>query len=79
MTKSFENPDKQLAFSDFSASFVPENGDLVTVRACTGKRVVSVCLKQGDQTEINFSIQEAVHLRFFLGKALRMGFGMYAD
>jgi len=83
MNQPLESRSKQLAFSDFSASFITEEGNNVTVRALTGQRVVNVEFGRlsgtDDAVEVNLTVQEACSLRFKLGKALRMGFGMYAD
>ena len=79
MKQPFESRSKQLAFSDFTASFLTEEGANVTVRALTGQRVVNIEFDWTDRTSINLTVQEACSLRFKLGKALRVGFGMYAD
>jgi hypothetical protein len=79
MSRAFESRSKQLAFSDFTANFITEEGKGVTVRALTGKRVINVEIDAEDRVDLNLTVPEACSLRFKLGKALRMGFGMYAD
>ena len=70
---------KKEKISDFTASFLTEDGANVIVRALTGQRVVSVEFDWTDRASINLTVQEACSLRSKLGEALRVGFGLYAD
>ncbi len=76
MKQPMEPQPRQLAFSDFSASFTTNEGQDVRVAAYSGERIISV---ECNGIKINLTKQDACSLRFKLGKALRMAFGVYAD
>lgn len=76
MKQPMEPQPRQLAFSDFSASFTTGEGQDIRVRAFSGQRVIRVEL---DGKVVDLTKQDACSLRYKLGKALRMAFGVYAD
>jgi hypothetical protein len=76
MKQPMEPRPRQLAFSDFSASFTTDGGQDVRVAAYSGQRIIRV---ECDGFQVDLTKQDACSLRFKLGKALRMAFGVYAD
>lgn len=76
MKQPMEPQPRQLAFSDFSASFTTGGGQDVRVAAYSGQRIIRV---ECGGLELDLTKQDACSLRFKLGKALRMAFGVYAD